>query len=35
MEEQSNNIANSNPIELNGNELTINDLYQIAYEEKE
>ena len=34
MEEQNNNIANSNPIELNGNELTINDLHQIACEGK-
>ena len=34
MEEQNNNIANSTPIELNGNELTINNLYQIACEGK-
>ena len=34
MEEQYNNMAHSTPIELNGNELTINDLYRIAFEGK-
>ena len=34
MEEQYNNIADSNPIELNGKGLTINDLYRIAYNNK-
>ena len=32
MEEQYKNISSSNPIELNGNDLTINDLHKIAYQ---
>ena len=32
MEEQYNNISSSKPIELNGNDLTINDLHRIAYQ---
>ena len=32
MEGQYNNIANTTPIELNGNNLTINDLHRIAFE---
>ena len=34
MEEQRKNMRDSHPIELNGNDLNINDLYQIAYENK-
>ena len=34
MEEQYNNIADSNPIELNGSGLTIDALYRIAYNNK-
>ena len=34
MEEQRKNMRDSHPIELNGNDLNINDLYQIAYKNK-
>ena len=32
MEDQYKSMSNSNPIALNGNELTINDLHRIAYQ---